>query len=100
MGTSGSHICEMSRTLRIVGWSVYRGSDRWRPEKVSLVRGSPMGNATESTQAMLDDEGKLGLTYVDFLSRPSCIETDDPILLGQFESGSDRPLQLGMGRGT
>ncbi|KAI0951126.1 hypothetical protein AcW1_008247 [Taiwanofungus camphoratus] len=34
----------------------------WRPEKVSLVQGSPMGNATESTQAMLDTEGKLGLT--------------------------------------
>ncbi|KZT07652.1 endonuclease/exonuclease/phosphatase [Laetiporus sulphureus 93-53] len=34
----------------------------WRPEKVSLVPGSPVGNATEATEVVLDDKGQLTLS--------------------------------------
>ncbi|KZT73124.1 DNase I-like protein [Daedalea quercina L-15889] len=35
----------------------------WRPEKVSLVPDSPTGNATQATEAILDEQGKLALSY-------------------------------------
>ncbi|GBE87792.1 hypothetical protein SCP_1200160 [Sparassis crispa] len=34
----------------------------WRPDKVSPVPGSPIGKATEATEVLVDEKGKLSLT--------------------------------------
>lgn len=45
---------------------------RWRPEKVSLVSGSPAGNATQATEPIHDDEGKITLRCVIYRRNRSC----------------------------
>lgn len=52
---------------------------RYRPEKISLVPGSRIGNATEATEAVIDKEGRLTLRYV-FRPHASIVLINHPLL--------------------
>ncbi|PCH42282.1 endonuclease/exonuclease/phosphatase [Wolfiporia cocos MD-104 SS10] len=65
----------------------------WRPDKVSLVPGSPIGNATQATQVQVDRSGKLALSLnpgrID-PTHPAWIEARKPIAAAWQTSSGDR----------
>ncbi|EKM58200.1 uncharacterized protein PHACADRAFT_89044 [Phanerochaete carnosa HHB-10118-sp] len=49
----------------------------WRPEKVALVPGSPIGNATTSTQVIKDSSGRLSLSLNPGRIEPSSLAWEE-----------------------
>ena len=97
-GTSEWHICKSSkRAVTAWRWLISGPLCSYNSTKFSLVPGSPAGGATDATEPIVGDDGKLTLTCVHVLilsvpgTRPpitSFAMLSFPLALSDFPTGS------------